>query len=110
MTLQELIAAYPIFQNVKCGVSVGHGWVSILKDFAEELTDVKDVEIAQVKQKFGSLRIYAQLGSSDDSRVDRAIAKACERAERTCETCGSENGVIDSRGGYIQTVCQLCRK
>ena len=98
MTLEEVIQAHKILQNVECGVDIPPGWVLILHDLATKLEAIPGVVIAQVKEKFGHLRVYHQFGSSDDSLVDRLIAAAEDQAKVTCEVCGKSPAVLNASG------------
>ncbi len=110
MTLDEVIAAHPVLQNVSIGVWVNPGWLPLLAEMAKELATVDRVQLSQVKQKFGGLRVYAQLGSADDGRVDRIIAKFAERADHTCERCGIEGESVERKNGSrgVMTLCPSC--
>lgn len=106
-SLYELIAEYPIFQGTPCGVSVRSGWVPLLEDLAKDLADVQGLQVLQVKQKFGGLRVYVD---SEDPRVFEAVARVEERALRTCEACSGGDDVKTSFDkGRVQTLCKLCR-
>lgn len=73
------------------GVECGPGWRGIL----ERLSDALEAELAagradaccaQVKQKFGTLRVY-MLGACTPS-MRQAITEAEEACSRACERCG----------------------
>ena len=65
------------------------------------------VEVSQIKQKFGGLRIYHN-NSPEDLRqlIDEAVAASWH----TCEKCGSTIGVTTNLEGYRLTLCPDCRK
>lgn len=91
------------------------GWVAILDRYFAEVdaavpADVHFV-IRQIKEKFGTLRIYCGAVSSDpgkDDEVERALGLAKARAEArsafTCEYCGKP-GVLRVRNHYYFTAC-----
>lgn len=109
MTLNEVIASYPVLQNVACGVWAPSGWVPLLADLAKELSTVEGVKLSQVKQKFGGLRVYAEHGSADDAQVDRIIAKFTKRAAHTCEQCGLEGESVERQAARgVRTLCPSC--
>lgn len=107
MTLDELIAAHPILQNVVCGVSVPQGWIPIVDEAATALTAIGGVCVDQIKQKFGGLRIYARAGSHDDAAVSDVIVRAVAKAETTCERCGSTDQakIHTSKRGFMENLC-----
>ena len=65
------------------------------------------VEVSQIKQKFGGLRIYHYNASED---IRQLIDHAIEASWHTCEKCGSTTGVNTNLEGYRLTLCPECRK
>lgn len=65
------------------------------------------VEVTQIKQKFGGLRIYFH-NAPEDIRL--LIDEAVEASWHTCEHCGSTEGVTTNQEGYRLTLCPDCRK
>jgi len=108
-----LRAMYPeLFRGCHpANVEVPTGWRKIVGSAMSvfDLMRVKcdaEVTIAQIKEKFGGLRIYWS-GDTDISAVrevlDAAVMVAESRAWKTCEVCG-ETG--KTRGdGWIRTLC-----
>jgi hypothetical protein len=64
-----------------------------------------DVYCAQVKEKFGSLRLYM---NNETPYISGAIAMAESMSGHICEVCG-EPGQRRS-GGWIRTLCDDCEK
>lgn len=91
----------------------GKGWWPLI----ERVTTVIDsynashpespVEVSQIKEKFGGLRIY-HYNAPEGIRqlIDDAVAKA----SRTCERCGATEGVTTGTDGVLLTLCPSCRK
>lgn len=96
-------------------IHVGSGWWSLLADTHRQLSEVwPEYEIAQVKEKWGGLRIYLRYplpqDDSDDLALWRlhgvceAILEAAEAESMlTCEYCGAPGVRRDS--GWIKTTC-----
>ena len=82
----------------------GNGWDSIIQPLIE-LCEKNKVEILQIKEKFAGLRFY--VGSAPEEIHD-AISKAENLSFMVCEECG-EPGKTRNFGGWIKTVCDLCR-
>jgi hypothetical protein len=83
--------------------SVGIGWAKLIDrfyDFAPEWTDV-----TQVKEKFGSLRIYCH---TDEASFD-LIEELEKESLVTCEFCG-EAGTTKVYGGWYKTLCPKCEE
>lgn len=95
-----------------CNVSVGPGWVSILKEVLEEFAEIQkrdeSLRIVQVKEKFGGLRIYTISSEEVYDEVHVVIRNAEQKASKTCEDCGSIENVEERTSGWIRTLCENC--
>ncbi len=65
---------------------------------------VPTIDIIQIKEKFGGLRIYFNGG---DDNINGMIEMAIEIANNTCEICGSTENVGMTQGWYV-TCCKSC--
>ena len=65
------------------------------------------VEVSQIKQKFGGLRIYHHNAPED---IRQLIDQAVNASWHTCEKCGSTTGVTTNLKGYRLTLCPNCRE
>lgn len=117
---QELIDAYPhLFRLERDGgdfytpgyPTTGDGWSDLIGRAIARIAaaDVgRSVRIDQIKQKFGTLRLYwSSIGAIDDetdAAIEEAIALAEARSECTCETCGAE-GALHRDEGWYATAC-----
>jgi len=101
------------------------GWFPLLERMFEQIRAAipngKESEwvLRQVKEKFGGLRVYwgyaeshrlgknGKPGRIEETRgkIQRAVALAEARADRTCEICG-RRGVLSARGGWYTVRCQ----
>jgi hypothetical protein len=79
----------------------GQGWDKII-DPLILLCQENDVDILQIKEKFGRLRFYV---SNSTPEVDLAIEAAEVLSAKTCEECG-EPGKVRSSGTWLKTVCE----
>ena len=122
----ELVTAYPeLFaatelpptESLMCfGCECGDGWYGLINATSElislhmnkvrqENPDAKFVW-AQIKEKFGGLRLYHD-GYSDEY-IFGVLSMAAEMALVTCEVCG--NPGKQRSGGWIVTQCDSCCK
>ena len=85
------------------GLDVRDGWFDILDRAFSKLISLESIPtLAQVKEKFGGLRIYLD-NSSDEAY---AIVNAAEiESEKTCEICG-QPGVNTETSGWYATRCE----
>jgi hypothetical protein len=73
------------------GFQCGDGWYQLLYDLSLELSNYQtkhpelDLEVEQVKSKFGILRFHL---SGGDAVTEKMIERACQRASVTCELTG----------------------
>jgi hypothetical protein len=98
--------------------SVGNGWRTILEAlddiFVWFIEDDGDLKIAQIKEKFGGLRVYVDtIEPSHGQIIHGAIMMAEAMASRICERCGSTSGVErrgvkDVPSSWILTLCDTC--
>lgn len=61
-------------------------------------------EFTQIKEKFGTLRLYFDGG---DEYIHSVFSEAETLSETTCESCGSEQGVQRTKG-WMRTLCDTC--
>ena len=62
-------------------------------------------EFQQVKEKWGSLRIY----HNGDEFVDGVIEMALRMSENTCIQCGSNHNVTFTKG-WVVPLCEVCHQ
>lgn len=85
-------------------MEVLRGWTGIVRDLHLSLVELNpNYQIAQVKEKFGSLRFYA---GGFDGRGESLIRLAQERSAVTCEHCGRAGKTY--QGPMILTLCWAC--
>ena len=103
-----------MFANPYGGFAVGPGWWPIIESLCANIqshTDwwnknretrpvVEQVEVNQIKEKFGGLRFYYSGGDDVVSGIER-MAESMSAV--MCETCGAPGR--SRRGGWIQTLC-----
>jgi len=85
------------------------GWYDLLDDLLHNIkTKDPDIKVAQIKEKFGTLRFY--VWSATDEIFDM-INTAEQRSGCVCERCGIEDETVKTRnGGWIYTLCDKCEK
>lgn len=89
------------------GFACGAGWRDILDRAFTALRAVGwNGEIHQIKEKFGTLRMYVA-GDGKDALND-IIHTAEQESASTCEECGKE-GRLRS-GGWWHTYCDTCQE
>lgn len=94
------------------GCECGQGWNNLtyvtLKrlNLIKENNNLPDLEVTQIKEKFGGLRIYFH-GAGDDAMQVTLFAE--ELSYITCEHCGNKGFLLNHHNWYI-TLCEPCYK
>jgi len=92
-------------ENLMCfGFECGDGWFDLIWRLSERLESLGVVAL-QVKEKFGTLRFYADGGEE----AFTLIGEAEEESNRTCELCG-QAGQLYCRSFWLKTLCTRCAK
>lgn len=85
---------------------VGEGWRDLLDRMCVRIRAAVQAgdatfKFSQIKEKYGTLRVYwdGTLSSSANARVEEAIALAEARSACTCEVCGDEGRLYEA--GYV---------
>ena len=116
----------PYTQTCMCwGIECNIGWYNIIRALCFTIKEALEcctfeVRFTQVKEKFGTLRIYYRAEDTDGNRMESdveieklgEIAGAVRMAEYlsgiTCESCGNPG---ETRGGsWIVTTCNECEE
>lgn len=95
---------YPLDWAIK---AVGPGWTGLIIALYSVCVQY-DISIAQIKEKFGTLRFY--IGGSPNAYPEavRDIIDAGERKSYyICENCGAPG--TSGGHGWIVTLCDECR-
>ena len=93
------------------------GWHNLMIDMSSEIIaylhqqnfDPYLFHIDQLKEKFGTIRLYYSLhyaDHSEDEGIDKIIQKYEELSEHTCCICGGEATLMSKR--WICPYCQAC--
>jgi len=96
----------PFWTNGRAPIFECHdGWLGILAGLLPDLVAADPVvRIGQVKEKFGSLRVYVD---AEVERVSVLIAAAERVSAVTCEICG-DSGVTGQLNGWWSVRCGAC--
>jgi len=122
----ELVKKYPnLFRDyggdmkktcMVWGFCHGNGWYNIIDNIGSRLSELnlEDKVIAiQVKEKFGGLRFYygvdtTDIDNSEYKKIEKIITEAEKESYKTCEVCGAKG---EQRGkAWIRTLCDKCNK
>lgn len=115
MTREELKSKWPILRTIR--LEHGPGWYEIIDRIMAAICaagfDPERDEIQQIKEKFGTLRVYVSCDvrheASDESqysqtgnRFERILSaiKASDTSDKTCEECGKPGRLLVSAGWW----------
>jgi Zn finger protein HypA/HybF involved in hydrogenase expression len=92
------------------GIAIGNGWYDIIDNMCNKLMQyqrsvpkLKRIEATQVKEKFGTLRVYTNI---NDDAIDAIIEEAERASCITCETCGKPGHM--NKGPWLRVQCDTC--
>jgi len=97
------------------GFTCGNGWFYILDKLWKELNKIPALEIGQVKEKLGGLRVYRDPWATElikkslaffDEKINTLIEDAVIKSLKTCEMCGAA-GQRKNRN-WTFTLCDNC--
>lgn len=90
---------------------IGPGWLPLAKSVLSVL-DLHDFKLAQLKEKFGGLRIYVDAPPTATPGIKasiHAVLMAAENASfKTCEECGAPGERVLVRSVWWKTRCAEC--
>lgn len=90
------------------GWEVGPGWLSLMEEVLHEIDQVApDTEVTQIKEKFGTLRVY--VANKKDDVVKAILRRAEARSAMICEVCGQEGGLI-RYDAWVRVRCPVHRE
>lgn len=113
--LQEKIFALKPewFKDLRFGIECDDGWSDLIFELvtklialeADEPDTFQGFQFAQIKQKFGGLRVYCDFDSDTNYKRINSLIEAYEhKANFICEICGKDAKVRTL--GYVQTLCR----
>ena len=94
------------------GAECGEGWKCLYEPiikWIEKYNINKDkeqqIEIHQIKEKFGGLRFYCNFYTDE---LIEMIRNAEQESFRVCEFCGTKENVGHTISGWYTTCCEKC--
>lgn len=115
-TFDELLQVHPEFFPEKFYFECGPGWFPLIKTLVRRIENIQfnlrwkgkpelEFKFAQIKEKFGTLRIYYDLDCDVEihNEISGAVSFAENYSANVCEECG--NMGTSRRGGWIRTLC-----
>jgi len=100
------------------GCDCGNGWFELLRGFCADIAMAykkrgfePDIDILQIKEKFGQLRFYYSAGFERDGgklskELDRIVRKWEKESLTVCELCGAKGSLRTV--GWYQVRCDEC--
>lgn len=87
------------------------GWQPIIATLHVALIKLDpDYRLVQVKEKFGTLRIYFDTETDSYKDMEGLVDKAETDSGKVCEWCGKEADQMREHGGWWKTLCVECHK
>lgn len=105
--LPEEIREY-MWTNDPCWSYIPAGWVQIVLSCHAHLKEIApEYRITQLKEKFGALRFYTNIGYDPDGLASIVISHYERVSAHTCDVCGERGEIIQigDRMPYIASRC-----
>lgn len=100
-----------MWTNDPCWSYIPDGWVGIIERLHENLVLVApEYRITQVKEKFGGLRFYTNIGYDPDGIASMIIQHYERESEVTCDVCGERGKIVDVGEGKMPYVASRCEE
>ena len=94
------------------GIECGDGWKNLYQpiidyiiDYNKDKKDEDKIEIWQIKEKFGGLRVYLNKSTEE---LDKMIEEAEKESYHTCEECGKHINKAIVEHHWIYAMCRQC--
>ena len=91
------------------GVEVGKGWRPLVEPVYNRIQELNaqgaNIEITQIKEKFGMLCIYVHNAPKE---IYDMIRDTEAKSVHICERCGKPAGRVKSKSSWIYTLCPDC--
>ena len=111
-TENDIKSSFPYIFLYQRSLEFGPGWNDLVYDLCEKIMAIaKEKEIplnedfpfavAQIKEKFGGLRVYLTLTCDE---IDEVVDEAEELSYTICEVCGAPGKIYND--GWIETLCE----
>jgi len=95
---------------MRFGFSCDDGWFDLLHDLCNGLSSYTDIEIIQVKEKFGMLRVYYSFTNLESfteeikESMRKFVSEIENKSAHVCEVCGKK-GKLRNELPWIKTLC-----
>ena len=76
----------------------------------DELDNFPHVYFLQIKEKFGTLRLYASYEAKYHEQVTPIINQYESLSRFVCERCGYVGENVTTEGSWLKTYCKRCRR
>lgn len=82
---------------------VGSGWSELVTE-CYQICAENEIDIAQIKEKFGVLRFYISHGTDE---IYSKIDYICSKSTKICAYCGKD-AKQQNINGWLKTICADC--
>lgn len=104
--LDQLKLKYPRILGATRSLECGPGWVPLIERLFQQIQahmnahpEAEALQVSQIKQKFGELRVYYRGG---DHACAALVEQAAIQAQSTCEICGSHGSAREAGGMVVR--------
>ena len=110
MKKYSIINPDPTLKNnlMAFGFECNRGWLPLIYELLDKLQAIEDrdkigLEITQIKEKYGELRVYTNVGTDE---IWDLIDEYTARSITVCEMCGKP-GKFRNNHGWFSALCDI---
>ena len=86
------------------GIECGEGWYNLIDYVSAKLEALNQkLEVVQIKEKWGSIRLYLNISTDEADKIVEFVEK---ESETTCEICSKKGKLLTD--GWWKVRCHSC--
>lgn len=115
LTDEQIARDFPFLQaDIECG----EGWYGLIYNMLTEISNacketkvpIENIDVVQIKEKFGQLTCYVSFHKDSYKKVGKRIYRIIDnymrKSTHVCEFCGKPGEL--KRGPWTKTICNDC--
>ena len=94
------------------GVQCDNGWYNLINELVAKLYEIdtlKEIQIFQIKEKFGRFRFYYNSNTVTNENINDVVNDYIKKIDSACESCGQPGTLINNEE-RCKTLCEVCAK
>ena len=110
LTFEKLKGQFPaLYRNMRdeCSILCESGWYNLIYDLSIKLERLRinELEVVQVKQKWGTLSVVTNISTD---KVSQILEEIESKSNSICEKCGTADSHLYYKKLYRIVLCSIC--